>query len=93
MAKYKYPNTMPPSLRILLGQHQHPTMELDTVMRLVYARTLPLDTSAAAVAALHRATIEKADRDAGRVDRLWVDDLRAEMPDPAALAAALVVQE
>lgn len=65
---------MSPSRLILLGRHQHPEMKPDTVMRLVFARTLPIDTSDQAIAALRRATQEAADRQAG-VMRLWVEDL------------------
>ena len=74
MVKHSYPPTMPPSLLILLGQHQHPTMFSDTVMRLVLAQTLPIDTSDQAIVAMQRSNQEVADRRAG-VMRLWLEDV------------------
>jgi len=49
-------------------------MQLDTVMRLVFAHTLPIDCSDQAIRAVLRVMQEADDRRAGVV-RLWVEDL------------------
>ncbi len=89
MKRYPYPPHLPPSTLILLGQHQHPAMELDTVMRLVYAHTLPIDTIDQAIAACRRALIEADDRRAGRM-RLWIEDLV--QPDASTCMGIRVVE-
>ncbi len=81
MAKYKYPNTMPPSLLLVLAAHQRGAnfsdmgdCDLSGLMQRIIARTLPIDTSPEACTRVLRAMQEADDRKAGRV-RLWLDDL------------------
>ncbi len=79
MAKYKYPNTLSPSILLMLAAQQRgysfsDMPDLDGLLDQVIAGAIPIDTTPEAHKRLLRAMQNADDQKAGRV-RLWVEDL------------------